>query len=539
MSHTLTIGQKAAINTAMLVTVMAVMAWFSLHTLGALNETFDIIADKTSRQIELADQMSDAESNMAAGQRGVILFTYAKNPARVASAKQRFQESNTKFRQSLAELRMVLVTQHATELLAQIDTGVGAWLVAYAEVERMADAGDPDGAARVLSERIIDQSLAVSAACKELSQFTKQVLRHDRDIVRDQSASATWVLLLLIAGGTVVALGSSLLQRSATATLRRIATEMWEGSRQVAAASGQVASASQALAQGTSEQAATLEQTSSSTTEIRAVTHKNAENTRAVAAFMTETAQLVGGANRNLLEMVQSMNAISSSSEKISKIIRVIDEIAFQTNILALNAAVEAARAGEAGMGFAVVADEVRNLAHRSAQAAKDTAALIEESIGRSGEGGRKLDQVASSIQQITGSSDKVKTLVDEIDVGSHEQSRGIDQIATAVGEMEQVTQRSSANAEQSASASQELAAQAQSLCSIVERLRGLVGGAHDRGSTTSPLERSGVRSRNREWEIKPRGRLAQVRRKTAIPTSLAVERSRAAFPLDDNEGGF
>jgi methyl-accepting chemotaxis protein/methyl-accepting chemotaxis protein-1 (serine sensor receptor) len=301
-----------------------------------------------------------------------------------------------------------------------------------------------------------------------------------------------------------------------------------------------VASASQSLAQGTSEQAATLEETSSSTTEITAITHKNAENTRTVAGLMNETAQLVGGANRNLEGMVQSMNEISSSSEKISKIIRVIDEIAFQTNILALNAAVEAARAGEAGMGFAVVADEVRNLAHRSAQAAKDTAALIEESIGRSGEGGRKLDQVATSIQQITGSSARVKTLVDEIDAGSHEQSRGIEQIATAVSQMEQVTQRSAANAEESAAAGEELAAQAQSLCSIAERLRTLVGGADKDAKTFGAgrtLAAAGAREGKRDAAV--RSNQFNTGRKPALKPPAAALHGREAFPLDENESGF
>jgi methyl-accepting chemotaxis protein/methyl-accepting chemotaxis protein-1 (serine sensor receptor) len=376
--------------------------------------------------------------------------------------------------------------------------------------------------------------------CNDLTKITNQVLQNDRDAARDQFSTAKWFLLLLIAAGAGAAAVSSVILCSAISTLRQIATEMLEGSRQVASASGQVASASQSLAQGTSEQAATLEETSSSTTEITAITQKNAENTRTVAGLMSETAQLVGGANRSLEEMVQSMNEISSSSERISKIIRVIDEIAFQTNILALNAAVEAARAGEAGMGFAVVADEVRNLAHRSAQAAKDTATLIEESIGRSGEGGRKLDQVATSIQQITGSSTQVKTLVDEIDVGSHEQSRGIEQIATAVGQMEQVTQRSAANAEESAAASEELAAQAQSLYSIVERLRVLVGG-EDRSASSGANRAASVTTaiRDRENIVAARGNQFKTDRKPAVKPARAAVHDHTAFPLDDNEGGF
>jgi methyl-accepting chemotaxis protein/methyl-accepting chemotaxis protein-1 (serine sensor receptor) len=217
--------------------------------------------------------------------------------------------------------------------------------------------------------------------------------------------------------------------------------------------------------------------------------------------------------------MVHSMKEINGSSEKISKIIRVIDEIAFQTNILALNAAVEAARAGEAGMGFAVVADEVRNLAHRSAQAAKDTAALIEESIARSQEGSRKLEQVAGSIRQITGSTSEVKILVDEVDTGSQEQSRGIEQIVSAIGQMERVTQRNAANAEQSAAASQELAAQAKSLYTIVERVRQLAG---DGGKAPAPGAGAQV--------------AAAVRSAKQQPVSVPSRAGQSQFPLNDQE---
>ena len=311
----------------------------------------------------------------------------------------------------------------------------------------------------------------------ELLRLAHDAIEKESRAAEDEYQTSRSILIALMFAGMIAALVSLLTARSVTRVFRRIAAEMFEGTWQVAAASTQVAASSQSLAQGTSEQAATLEQTSSATSEITAVIRKNAENTRSVAGLTADTALQVFEANRSLEEMVGSMKEIDASSDKISKIIRVIDEIAFQTNILALNAAVEAARAGEAGMGFAVVADEVRNLAHRSAQAAKDTAALIAESIAKSNEGSRKLDLVARSIQQVTASAAKVKTLVDEIEAGSQEQARGIDQIATAMGQMDHVTQRSAANAEQSAAASEELATQARGLFTFVERLRTLVGG--------------------------------------------------------------
>jgi methyl-accepting chemotaxis protein len=289
-------------------------------------------------------------------------------------------------------------------------------------------------------------------------------------------ARLTWItgLLLLLAMG----LGSGalfLVVRSLTRVLRQTVSELSEGAGQVSSASAQVASSSQALAQGSSEQAASLEETSASSEEITAMTRKNAENSAVAATLMTDVDHRVTEGNQTLQEMMQSMREITGSSDKISKIIKVIDEIAFQTNILALNAAVEAARAGEAGMGFAVVADEVRSLAQRSAQAAKDTSALIEESIARSNEGSTRLQRVADVIHAITDSTVKVKTLVDEVNLGSQEQARGIAQISKAISQMDQVTQSTAASAEEGASASEELSAQAEAMDHAVRKLSRLV----------------------------------------------------------------
>jgi methyl-accepting chemotaxis protein len=268
--------------------------------------------------------------------------------------------------------------------------------------------------------------------------------------------------------------------RDINRALRKVIQDLDGAAHQVMGGASQISAASQSLAQGASEQAATLQETSASSEQINAMASQNAENSKSAADNVVEASVRIGEANMNLEQMVVSMDEINASSDAISKIIRVIDEIAFQTNILALNAAVEAARAGEAGLGFAVVADEVRNLAQRCAQAAKDTAGLIEESITKSNDGKTKLDRVSKAVRSITESAGKVKTLVDEVKLGNEEQARGIEQIAKGITQMEQVTQSTAAQAEETAAASSELSTQAQAIGLVVQRLRALVTSHND-----------------------------------------------------------
>lgn len=297
--------------------------------------------------------------------------------------------------------------------------------------------------------------------------------RVDAVVKAGMSQTALWLLPLSIGIGCLVYFVVSKI----SARLMGIVKSISESSSQVTSAVGQIARSSQSLAQGASEQASSLEETSAASEEITSMTRKNAESSRTAAEEMAKVDGRIQDSKAALEQMVISMKDIKDSGGKISKIIKVIDEIAFQTNILALNAAVEAARAGEAGAGFAVVADEVRNLAQRSAQAAKDTASLIEESIATSNAGSGKLEQVAAVIGAITESAAKVKILVDEVNLGSQEQARGIEQVARAIEQVDQVTQTNAASAEESAAASEELSAQAESMNGIARELTGLIAG--------------------------------------------------------------
>ena len=223
----------------------------------------------------------------------------------------------------------------------------------------------------------------------------------------------------------------------------------------------------------------------------------NAEQVSAAAAqLMADADARVQDSRRALEDMVSSMGAIEQSSQQVARILRTIDEIAFQTNILALNAAVEAARAGEAGMGFAVVAEEVRNLAQRSAQAAKDTATLIEESMSRAHTGSTTVEQVSASIDGLTQGVMRVKGLIDEVSSASRQQAQGIDQVSQTVSQMERITQTTAATAEESAAASEELNAQATTAMSAVHRLERMVHGG--RASSSSATRSAPLLAANR-----------------------------------------
>ncbi|MFP4052353.1 MAG: methyl-accepting chemotaxis protein [Phycisphaerae bacterium] len=290
-------------------------------------------------------------------------------------------------------------------------------------------------------------------------------------------ASTTMIIGLGVAVVVSIVL-AFFITRSITGPIHRIISALTGGSEQVAAASGQVSSASQSLAQGASEQAASVEETSASVEEMSSMIKQNASNADEAKGLADSANSNAQRGSEAMTRMSNAIEDIKKSSDETAKIIKTIDEIAFQTNLLALNAAVEAARAGEAGKGFAVVAEEVRNLAMRSAEAARNTASMIETAVKNSDNGVTISQEVAESLNAIADGSRKVNDLVTEIAAASNEQAAGIEQISTAVTQMDQVTQSNAANAEESASASEELSAQAEELQTIVQELQSMVGGS-------------------------------------------------------------
>lgn len=254
--------------------------------------------------------------------------------------------------------------------------------------------------------------------------------------------------------------------------LNEVMVRVQMGGAQIASGASQVADTSQSLSEGATDSASSLEQISASMNELSSQTRTNAENSHQAKQLATQASSAADRGNMQMRQMVNAMADINESGLNISKIIKVIDEIAFQTNLLALNAAVEAARAGQHGKGFAVVAEEVRNLAARSAKAAQETAALIESSVKKAQHGADIADNTAAAFTSIVEEIGKVNDLVAEISASSSEQAQGIAQINDGISRIDEVTQQNTASAEEGAAAAEELSSQAAQLEDILKRFR-------------------------------------------------------------------
>jgi methyl-accepting chemotaxis protein len=479
------IGTKLLLCMGAVLGIAALVGASTCLFLRSAEKSMEHIVHVTAEKRTLADELSRAASDLLAQERGIVLGSILQQPATVQQSKEQVQNAFARIDAAFKGLEPILETEEDRAVISRLREQFRSVRAAHDEILGHIERQQFDQVQKVFDDRVLPKLLVIGTDCEHLVQTESSRLSSAAKDAQARSITNWWILFVFMGLSAAASAPTLQVVRKINSKLRYIATHMAEGSQQVAAAASEVASASQSLAQGASEQASSLEETAASSEEITSMMQKNAENSRQVAELMTNVDSCVADANRTLQEMVTSMHDINSSSGRISKIIKAIDEIAFQTNILALNAAVEAARAGEAGMGFAVVADEVRNLAQRSAQAASDTADLIEESIANSSGGSAKLNQMESAMHAITQSTSRVRTLADEVSLGSLEQTKGMRHIAKSIALMERMTQKTAANAEETASSSEQLSGQARSMERLVKDLRYMV----DRRKTIREFE--------------------------------------------------
>ena len=497
----MTIGKKLAASFGVMLALTCLLSYSSLEVVRRLGGILSVSVNENARVADLISsiklQLREMKELATATQ-----FSYA------VSSVLKLDSSQTKTAQSLGDcstchafgapeehrngfakladratvtfnqLRPLIKSQKERESLDVIGQGIGDWRKIFDQYVDFASKGDFSGGHTLVTDKMEPLLDRVDAAAQAL-ETGQRALLSAANASADKSVSASrWTTSVLIAISISCGIFLFFTIRQINRSLGNISCQLREGAERVSENAGLVSETSRTLQEGTSQQASALEETAAASEQVNATAHNNSDH----AAKATKLAQEVGRSmvetNQVLEKTVHAMREIGRSSERISNIIKVINEIAFQTNLLALNAAVEAARAGEAGMGFAVVADEVRTLARRCSDAAKDTENLIGESIARAHDGQAHLEQLNARIHSIAQKTTEMTSLSDQVQSGSLEQAQAMEQVDKALQQMQAMTEKTAANAQESAGIGEHLTQESGALSEVVQRLEVLVGAA-------------------------------------------------------------
>ena len=414
-----------------------------------------------------------------------------KDPASLTNATVDLGEHAARFNAVLAKSRTLALTPEITAALQSAEKPLADYIASARSIVDVSHQGYP------AAEKLFPAFLTTFSELESRMEILSDVIeKFGREVTaRGQQVRASFRQHLLygVAGCILVLiLGTSLVVRSIPRPFAAVASHLADAATTTVASADHITSAAQSAAEDANHQAASVEETSASLEEMASRTRANAESAAQARASAAQTRASAEAGAADMMELSKAMEGIKSASDNISRILKTIDEIAFQTNILALNAAVEAARAGEAGQGFAVVAEEVRTLARRSAQAARETADRISDSIEASRRGVELNTKVGLALGQIVDHSRGLDTLIQGIATATTEQSEGLRQLTTAVNQIDQITQRNAANSEENAASAAELRRQATVLSGIVVDLESKLAGT-SKAAFSKPTPAVGV----------------------------------------------
>ena len=501
------IGVRLALGFAVVLILMFVLAVVGLSNMGKIQDHLEDISGNNIVKVALLTEMGDAVKTTAIAVRNVVMLT---EDAERAPEVKRIADQREQYGKSYKKLTELVKFEKGKALLAKIEAASAETFPLIDKVIALGQANDDAEAIKVLLTEVRPSQRRWHEALDAMTQFQHEITArsvHDSRSAYENarllmslfalfsvtlSAFIAWFITRSIvrpvgeavrvaqtvAAGDLTSLievdskdeTGQLLQalKDMNESLVKIVGEVRGGTETIASASQQIASGTADLSSRTEEQASSLEETASSMEELTSTVKQNADNARQASQLAVTASDVAVKGGAVVSEVVGTMGAINESARKIVDIIAVIDGIAFQTNILALNAAVEAARAGEQGRGFAVVASEVRNLAQRSAAAAKEIKALIDNSVETVDAGSKLVDQAGATMQEVVESIRRVTDIMAEISAASQEQTAGIEQVNQAVSQMDETTQQNAALVEQSAAAAEAMQEQASRLAQVV-----------------------------------------------------------------------
>lgn len=469
-----TLSRRLLVSFGSLVAIVALLTATLLYALRSLHRGMTGI---TGVNLPALTASSEALENALNYRVLTLRHLVTQDPAEWKSIDEACDALATQTLEDLASYDRYVTTPDGQALLDKVAPAFESYREVARQMRQLNAAGDA-AAAALAGSQAASAFTAYEKAISEVTSYNENLAQETAAAIAKTTQRAEIFASVVGGFGALLALGAGLvIPRRVSRAIGTVAETLQESSAQVAAAAGQVSSASSSLAQGSSNQASSLEETSASLEEMASMTKRNAESAQQAKELSTQTRASADAGAAHMDEMRHAMDAIKASSNDVGKIIKTIDEIAFQTNILALNAAVEAARAGDAGMGFAVVAEEVRALAQRSAQSARETAEKIEDAVRKSEHGVTISGSVAHALAEIVDRARRVDALVAEIAEASREQSQGLTQLNSAMGNMDKITQANASNAEETAAAAEELSAQATAMREAVGQLDRMVHG--------------------------------------------------------------